>query len=76
MLTDELQMYCLEKSQHASGAAEVVCGFFKLWKEKKKKKKTKKTVKDTVKIPRVEAQDKEMEELHLHCSGSKAHSVT
>lgn len=44
--------------------------------KKRKKKKTKKTVKDTVKIPRVEAQDKEMEELHLHCSGSKAYSVT
>lgn len=44
--------------------------FLSFWKKKKM------SVKNTVKIPGVEAQDKEMEELHLHCSGSKAHSVT
>lgn len=62
MFTDELQMYCLEKSEHASVAAKMVL-FLSL---------EKKTVKYRAKIPGVEAQDRGVGELHFHCFGSRA----
>lgn len=67
MLTDELQMYCLEKSEHASVAAKIVLVLFLSSK--------KNPVKYRAKIPRVEAQDRGMRELNFHCFGSKAFFV-
>lgn len=46
MLTDGLQMYCLEKSEHASVAAKIVLVLFLSFEKKK-------TVKYRAKIPGV-----------------------